>query len=1022
MLRTLIQTAMNARLLVLALSLALLFFGINAAKKAPMDVFPEFAPIKVEIQTEAPGLSTEAVEQLISIPLEQALNGTPQLKTLRSKSVLGLSSVVLLFEEGTDLFKARQYVQERLSLAASKLPAIAKPPVMLPPLSSLSRLLKIGVASDALSKIDLSSLVMWTVRPNLMSVPGVANVAVWGQRDKQLQIQIDPDQLRAVGITLQQVMLAAGQAVSIESGGFVDSPNQRIALRYADASINPKDLAQTVVSFKNNTPIYLGDVAHVVIGAPPVIGDAVVNNGDGLLLIVEKHPAANTIAVTEAVEAALATLTPALSDVTVDAEIFRPATFITRAIDNLSHALLLGAALVAVILIVFLRNTRAALISLCAIPLSLVSAVLMLTIFNVSLNTMVIAGLVIALGEVVDDAIIDVENILRRLKQNQLLSQPRAKMAVIIDASLEVRSAVVYATFIVMAVFTPVLWLTGIAGAFFKPLALAYLLAIFASLLVALIITPVLCYFLFDQVAEDEEWPLVTKLREGYARLVSRLLVKPARAIMATAALLFITILSSFSLGAEFLPAFKETDFLMHFLERPGASIEQMKKVSLRAANDLLAIPGVNHFGAHIGRAEVADEVVGPNFTELWVSVDTDADYDQTLAAIQQTMDGYAGLYTDVQTYLKERSKEVLSGTSASIVVRLYGADLNVLREQAQQLQQSIQPIEGVADLKVEQQVLVPQIEVRLKPKAAQRYGVTAADIKTVTSTVLKGTKVGQVYQAQQAVDIVVIGQAHTKTDIAAIQALPIQTASGLQLRIKDVADVYMQGMPNVIKREAASRRIDIVANAKGRDLAAVARNVEATVLAHNFPTGYYPEFLGEYTAQKQATHTILLWSLVVLLVIALIVYLDFQSYRLTVIFLASLPFALVGSVLAIILSGGVLSLGSIVGLIAVIGIAARNGILLLSHYDHLIKQEKMQHDIGLVLKGAQERLIPILMTALATTFALLPIIFKGPISGYEIEYPLAVVVVGGLISSTLLNLLVLPAVYFSLGKAKAES
>lgn len=1017
MLRALIQFALNARLLVLVLSFALLFFGVNAAKKAPMDVFPEFAPIKVEIQTEAPGLTTEAVEQLISMPLEQALNGTPQLKTLRSKSVLGLSSVVLLFEEGTDLFEARQYVQERLSIAAIKLPTIAKPPVILPPLSSLSRLLKVGIASEKMSRIDLSSLVMWTVRPKLMSVPGVANVAVWGQRDKQLQIQIDPDQLRAAGVSLQQVMRAASDAVSIESGGFVDSPNQRIALRYADASVRPEDLARIVVAFKNNTPIYLSDIANVSIGAPPVIGDAVVNDSDGLLLIVEKHPDANTIEVTKNVELALETLAPALSDVTVDAKIFRPATFISRAIDNLSHALLLGAVLVAGILLVFLRNTRAALISLCAIPLSLVSAVLVLTLFNVSLNTMVIAGLVIALGEVVDDAIIDVENILRRLKENQQLSQPRAKITVIIDASIEVRSAVVYATMIVMAVFTPVLFLTGIAGAFFKPLAFTYLLAIFASLLVALIITPVLCYFLFGRVSDSQEGPLIVKLRETYANLLKRVLSHPKRAIMTTATLLLATVLSSFSLGSEFLPAFKETDFLMHFLERPGASIEQMKKVSLRAAHDLLAIPGVDHFGAHIGRAEVADEVVGPNFTELWVSVDPNVDYEDTVTAIQQTMNGYAGLYTDVQTYLKERSKEVLSGTSASIVVRLYGADLSILRKQAKQVHHAIASIEGIADLKVEQQVLVPQIEVRLKPNAAQIYGVTAMDVKAVTSTVLKGAKVGQVYEAQQAVDVVVIGQAHTKTDITAIQALPIQTAGGIQLRIKDVADVYIKGMPNVIKREAASRRIDIVANAKGRDLASVAKNIEEKVLELDFPKGYYPEFLGEYTAQKQAVSTITVWSLIILLVIVLIVYLDFESYRLTAIFLVSLPFSLVGSVLGVIISGGVLSLGSVVGLIAVIGIAARNGILLLSHYDHLIKHEQMQQGLALVLKGAQERLVPILMTALATVLALLPIIIKGPISGYEIEYPLAVVVVGGLISSALLNLFVLPVVYLRFGK-----
>ncbi|MDG1097646.1 MAG: efflux RND transporter permease subunit, partial [Methylophilaceae bacterium] len=498
MLRKLIYFAVNSRIVVLFIALILIIFGLNTIQEAPLDVFPEFAPIKVEIQTEAPGLSTLEVEQLISLPLEQAVNGTPHLKTLRSKSVLGLSSVVLLFEEGTNLYEARHSVQERLSLAASRLPVVTKPPVMLPALSSLSRMLKIGVTSKKLTQMEVSALVMWTIRPRLMSVPGVANVAVWGQRDKQLQVLVNPEKLRATGITIPQILKATGDAASIEAGGFVDSPNQRIAIRHTNLKTQPKELAKTVVDFKNGAPVLLGDVAEIVIGSPPPIGDAVINHGDGLLLIVEKHPNANTIAVTKNVEAAIAELKPGLQDLDIDSTIFRPATFIERAIQNLQHALLLGALMVALILMVFLRNKRAAFISICAIPLSLISAVLVLTAFNISMNTMVIAGLVIALGEVVDDAIIDVENIIRRLKLNQLLDSPKSKLNVIVEASLEVRSAVVYATMIVMVVFLPVLFLDGIAGAFFKPLATAYLLAILASLLVALIVTPALSFILLD--------------------------------------------------------------------------------------------------------------------------------------------------------------------------------------------------------------------------------------------------------------------------------------------------------------------------------------------------------------------------------------------------------------------------------------------------------------------------------------------------------------------------------------------
>ena len=994
MLRKLITHAVNGRIIVLFLSLILILLGLNTLSQAPLDVFPEFAPIKVEIQTEAPGLSSEETEQLISMPLEQALNGTPQLKTLRSKSVLGLSSVVLLFEEGTDVFKARQYVQERLALAATRLPVIAKPPVMMPPLSSLSRVLKVGITSKTLQQIEISSLTMWTIRPRLMSVPGVANVAVWGQRDKQLQIMINPDQLRAKGVTLQQILAATGNAASIESGGFVDTPNQRIAVRHKNLTTKPDELANTVVDFKNGAPIRLGDVADIKIGTPPAIGDAVINRGDGLLLIVEKHPNANTIEVTKNVEAAIAELKPALKELEIDSTIFRPATFIERAIDNLQHALLLGALLVALILMVFLRNKRAALISICAIPLSLISAVLVLTAFNVSMNTMVIAGLVIALGEVVDDAIIDVENIIRRLKLNRLLENPQSKLSVIVNASLEVRSAVVYATMIVMVVFLPVFFLEGIAGAFFKPLAMAYLFAILASLIVALVVTPALSLMLLNADDEEKEIVIIRWLHIKYATILDSVLTKPKKIFVTTAFVFVATGIGSLFLGSEFLPEFKETDFLMHFLERPGASVEQMKKISIRASNDLLAIPGVRNFGAHIGRAEAADEIVGPNFTELWVSIDPEVDYAQTVKAIQQTMQGYSGIFTDVQTYLKERSKEVLSGTSSSIVVRLFGPDLAVLRQQAEVIKKTIQSVDGIADLKVEPQVLIPQIEIRLKPAAAQRYGITTNDIRKVTSTVLKGTKVGEIYESQQKVDVVVIGSTETKSDLYAIQQLPIDSVFGPQLRIKDVADVYFVGVPNEIKREAVSRRIDIVANAKNRDLSSVATEVESKVSAMTFPAGYYSQFLGEHTAQKAATQKLLGLTILMIFAIILIVYVDFKSYQHTLIFLASLPFALLGGVIGVFLSGGIVSLGSIVGFIAVLGIAARNGILLISHYRYLINTEGFKHGLEAVKKGSEERLVPIMMTALATSLALMvmgvkrmakrfsEVIYTGTISG----------------------------------------
>ena len=1018
MLSRLIHASVRGRVVVLALCALMLIYGLRTIGHAPLDVFPEFAPIKVEVQTEAPGLSTEEVESLITIPLENALNGTPGLKTLRSKSVLGLSSVVMLFKEGTDLERSRQYVQERVAMEATRLPTIARAPVILQPLSSLSRVLKITLASDTLSQMDLTELTLWTIRPKLMGVPGVANVAIWGQRNKQFQVIVDPNRLRAHGVTLDQVIRAAGDATVLQSGGFVDTPNQRIAVRHKEAVYNPEDLERTVVDFRGGTPIRIRDVAQVVIGSPPPIGDAIIGDKHGLMLIVEKTPEGNTLEVTRKLEEAMAQLKPAMPGVKVDTHLFRPATFIELAIHNLTKALLIGCALVVVILLLFLRDRRTAFISLTAIPLSLVAAVGVLTAFGMTLNTMVIAGLVIALGEVVDDAIIDVENIVRRLKLNREEGKPQSAFRVVVDASLEVRSAVVYATVIVMIIFLPVFFLDGMAGAFFRPLALAYMTAIFASLVVALTVTPALCYLLLTGDQErPQEAKLAHDLRSRYAQLLPRILYRPRKALAIIFTAFGLSFVASFFYGHEFLPEFQETDFLMHFLGKPGTSVEEMDRLTIRAAKELLAIPGVRNQGAHIGRAEVADEVYGPEFTELWVSISPDAPYHETKGKIQAVMDGYAGLYTDVQTYLKERSKEVLSGAGSSIVVRIYGPDLDVLRAKADEVKHAMAEVDGITDLKVEPLVMLPQIEIVMRPEMAERYGLTPGLIRSVTTTLLRGSKVGEVYEGQKRYEVVVWGTPEVRADLAAIQALPIDTPTGMQVRLKDVADVMLVPMPNSIKRENASRRIDITANAQGRDLGSVASDVEDQVRTLKFNEGYYPEFLGEHEAQQAAARRLNMLTALALIGIMLVIYNDFKSWRLTLITAFTLPFALVGSGIAVFLAGGTLSLGSIVGFVTVIGIAARNGIMMVSHYRHLEDVEGEPFGATLVQRGSEERLVPILMTALATGLALLPLVISGAKPGHEVEYPLAVAILGGLTTSTILNLFFLPALYLRYGR-----
>ena len=1029
MMRALIATSLRLRLPVVALSVILMVVGIRATNDAPFDVFPEFAPPLVEIQTEAPGLSSSDVEALVSVPLEAAMNGVPGLEVLRSKSVLGLSSVVLIFETGTDRISARQLVQERLARVAPTLPAAARPPVIMAPLSSLSRVMKVGMSSSTLSQVGMTTLARWTVRPRLMAVPGVANVAIWGQRDRQLQVLVDPDRLRANGVTLQDVVTSTRDAVSVTAGGFVEGPNQRMAVTHVAPVKTSEDLGLMAIGPRQGaapapgTPVptvrRLADVADVIDGFQPPIGDAVINGGPGLLLIVEKQPEGNTLQVTRDVEAALAGLKPALPGIDVDSTIFRPATFIEMSLANLNRALLIGCVFVVLVLAVFLWDWRTAVISLTAIPLSLVAAALVLSQFGGTLDTMVIAGLIIALGEVVDDAIIDVENIVRRLRLNRAVPAPRPAFDVVLDASLEVRSAVVYGSLIVVLVFLPIFFLDGLAGSFFRPLALSYVLAIGASLLVALVVTPALSLMLLPQATGQREAPLVTTLKAWYGRMLPRLIAAPRAALAIVAASILAAIAVFPFLGEEFLPHFKEYDFLMHWVEKPGTSLDAMRRITLRASDELRAIPGVRNFGAHIGRAEVADEVVGINFTELWVSLDPSVAYDEAVAKVQAVVDGYPGLQRDLLTYLRERIKEVLTGASATIVVRLFGPELDVLQRKAAEVGKAVAGVEGAVDVKVQALTVVPQIEVAFDRDRAQQLGVTPTAVRDTVATLVRGTKVGEVFDAQKVFDVVVWGAPAVRNDLFSLRRMPIELPAGGYAPLSAVADVRVAPTPNEITREGGSRRIDITSNVRGRDLGSVARDIEAALAGVGFDAGYHPEVLGEYVARAESQRRLLTLGAISLLCILLVLHVDFGSVRMVALVALTIPFALIGGVASVLLTGGVLSLGSLVGFVTVLGIAARNGIMLISHYRHLEHEEGVSFGPALVSRGAQERLSPILMTALVTSLALVPIILGGDRSGHEIEHPMAVVILGGLVTSTVLNVFLLPAIYLRFGQAR---
>ncbi len=1016
----LISISLRGRSLVIFLAIALIIFGTQKIKNTPMDVFPEFSPPLVEIQTEASGLSSEEVESLVTVPLENALNGTSWLETIRSKSVLGLSSIVLIFEDGVDIMKARQLVQERLAIAQTKLPKIAHQPVILSPLSSTSRALKIGMTSKILDQMDLTDLALWSIRPRLMAIPGVANVAIWGQRDRQFQVLVNPERLQIHNISLKQVITAAGDAAVVSSGGFIDSVNQRLPVNHVTALKTPDDLANTVIIIRDGLIIRIKDVADVVIGHPPPIGDAVINDGPGLLLIVEKQPWGNTLEVTQRVEKTLEAMKPGLKNVEIDSTIFRPATFIEDSIANLTKAMWISCLLVILVLILFLFDWRTAAISITAIPLSLLAALIIIQIKGGTVNTMILAGLVIAIGEVVDDAIIDVENIIRRLRLNAVLDNPLPALKVVLSASLEVRSAVVYASMIVVLVFLPVFFLDGLSGTFFRPLAMSYILAILASLLVALTVTPALSLLLLSKTSGRKSDPPLTRiLKNGYHKILPFFINRPKWALAFIIVAVTSTGLATTKLGEQFLPDFKERDFLMHWVEKPGISLEAMTRITTVVSKELRAIPGVRNFGSHIGRAEVADEVVGPNFTELWISMDRSVDYDDTHNKIKEVVHGYPGLYRDVLTYLRERIKEVLTGTSASVVVRIYGDDLTELKSKAEEVRNVMEKVDGISNLKVEQQSLVPQIQIRLIADSASQFGLTPGMIRNSITNLVKGKIVGQVFDDQKIYDVVIWGEESIRSDIHALNELLIETPIGVSVPLKDVAEITINPTPNIIKRESASRRIDVSCNVIGDDLGVIARNIEKDVLQLNFKQGYHPEFLGEYAAREESRKRLLHLSLFALLGILVLLHVDFQSVRLSLLVAISLPFALIGGVVGAFIDGGILSLGSLIGFITVLGIAARNGIMLISHYKHLQEVENHPFDFQLVMQGAEERLAPILMTALTAALALTPLVLAGNVPGHEIEHPMAIVILGGLVTSTLLNLFLMPALFAWLGKRK---
>ena len=1032
--RWIVARSLHFRWIVIFLAATFMAFSLAKIPESKVDVFPEFAPPQVEIQTIALGNSTAEVESLVTVPIEEALNGLPGLAEMRSKSVAQLSSIRLIFEKGTNETRARQLVQERVAQVSPQIPTWASPPWMMPALSATSRIMKIGITSDQLDLIELSSISYWKIRQHLLRVPGVAGVDIYGERLKQRHVQVDPKLLAKYDIPIEKVMesgseaLDAGvlqyaQSFTVGQGGFVETATKRLNVENVQTIEDAEDLAKVPVAKRGDRTLRLGDLGDVKQDSMQLWGEGVINDGDGLMLIVQKYRGANTKETTDGVEETMRQMAPGLPAIEYDTTIFRPATFIEESINNLTVALLLGVLLVIVIISAFLYTFRTAFISLISIPLSLMGAYLVLDARNVTINVMVLAGLVVAIGVVVDDAIIDVENIVRRLRQARAENSAKSTVRIVLEASVEIRSAITFATIINVVAIVPVLFLEGLSGSFFQPLVLSYGLAVFVSMLVAMTVTPALCLILLHRGSlREKEAPLLRMLKKGYANVLGKVTRRPAPAMIAALVIALSGIAVYPTLGTQLLPNFKERDFLMHWLTEPSTSITEEKKVSVAACQDLTAIPGVRNCGSHIGQALLSDEVYGAYFGENWVSVSDKVDYDETLQKVTDTVDSYPGMQRDVQTYLRERVKEVLTGSSGAVVVRIFGPDPRKLTELADTTLKAIGDTPGLIEAAAALQKEVPQIEIELDLEKARKHDLKPGDIRRQSSVYIASEEVSDIFSGGRAYDVQIWSIPSVRHSFQDIKDLPIDTPAGEKVKLSDVADVRFAPSPNAILRDDQSRRIDVEGNiAEGGDLGAVVDEVERRVAALDLPPEYSVKVLGESSELTNSQNTLAVYGLAALIVIFLLLHAAFGSLRLASLAFLLLPVALVGGVLTVRLSGGLLSLGSLIGFLTVFGIAARNGILMINHFQHLEKEEGMKFGHELVMRGASERLAPIMMTALATALAIVPLAVAGSIPGHEIEHPMALVILGGLFTATLVNLFIIPSLYLRFGKPKKE-
>jgi CzcA family heavy metal efflux pump len=1026
LLSAIVGFSLRHRGVAIALAIALVAYGIFRLRRAKYDVFPGFAPPLVSILTEAPGLSAEQVELLVTLPIEYAVNGVEGVQSLRSMSTQGVSSISVVFRPGSAIYLDRQLVAERLARVAGQLPQGVSAPEMTPLTSSTNVVLVAGLSSKRQSLMTLRTIADWTVRPRLLSVPGVAKVPIWGGEVKQFQVQLGRQRLVQYDLTVDDILAVAHRATGVRGAGFIDTPNQRLILQSAGEPLTAAQLAGVVVVHRNGANVTLGDVARVKEAAAPAIGAAAVMGQPAVALVVSEQYGANTLEVTGRVERALEELQPGLARQGIDLhmDLFRPANFIDTALHNIRSSLVIGAVLVVAVLVLFLFNFRTAAISCTAIPVSLLTAVTVLDRLGFTLNIMTLGGLAIAIGEVVDDAVIDVENILRRLRENRHSADPRPAIRVIFDASIEVRSAVVYATFAVALVFIPILTMSGVAGRIFAPLGMAYIFSILASLLVALTLTPALSLvFLGRGRFQQKEPPLARWLKRGYRSLllgVGRFPHLMIAAVVVTAGL-GLALLPSFH--ESFLPQLKEGHFIVHMRPIPGTSLSEALRMGRHVTELLERIPFVRMISQRAGRAVGSEDILATQNSEIEVDLKHVTARESELAEpdIRKAIAEVPGPSFVVNTFLAERIEETVSGYTASVVVNVFGQNLDVLDRKAREVERILAGVRGAAGLQLLSPPGTPQVTVQLRPADLLRWGFDPITVLDGIQTAFGGKTVGQVYQGNRVFDVAVILGSRDRASVADIRALALRSPSGDYVPLWQLADIRVVSGRSIIQHEGGRRVETITCDVTGRTSSSFVREARSRILSGvKFPPGTYVEFTGTAAAAARSRNDLLLHSLLAGLGIVVLLSIVMRNYRNLILVLLNLPFALLGGVLAVYVTGSVLSLGSLVAFVTLFGITLRNSIMLVSHFEHLVEAEGMSWGLDAAMRGASERLLPILMTATVTGLGLLPLALGSGAPGREIEGPMAIVILGGLFTSTALNLLVLPTLALRYGSFEA--